>query len=369
MKKFREIFGAVLFFGIGSVLFVMISYMLRPITTDFGRQTFTGFYAEEEDSLDIVTLGGSAIFRYVNNLTLWEEFGWTSYNLGTPGQPLIVLENLVDEVKKTQNPKLMIVETRKFIIVEEKETVDNYEVSLRRVTDNMSYSMNRISLINKVVPNVEERLTHYFDIGFYHDNWETVNMGSIKEMTNKQYSKTKGWKNILLEKPKDRPANEGITEEEPISGYAEELLIDFMNKCREENIQVLFVATPWQISKDGQMKNNYLGRIIEENGFQFVDCNLYYDEMGLDFQTDFYNKKHTNVWGAQKVTRFLGNYIAEHYSIETTHSDKVAEQWDNAVKANNENVEKKKEIRAMKLAGANAVDVTSPDEEKETEEK
>lgn len=369
MKKFRKIFGAVLFFAIGIVIFVLISYTLRPITTDFGRRTFTGFYAEEKDSLDIVSLGSSAVYRYVHNPTLWEEFGWTSYNLGTPGQPLIVLEGLVDEIKKTQKPKLIIVETRKFTIVKEHETTENYEVNLRRVTDNMSYSMNRISLINKVVPDVEDRLTHYFDIGFYHDNWETVNMGSIKKMTNKHYSNQKGWGNILTEKPMARPNNENIEEEMPISQYAEDVLISFMNKCKEENIEVLFLATPWQINDEKQKKNNYLARIIEENGFRFLDCNLYFDEIGLNFDTDFYNKRHTNVWGAEKVTRFLGNYIAEHYSIETSHSDKIVEQWNNAVKANNENVEKKKEIRAMKLAGANALDVTSPDEEKETEEK
>lgn len=352
MKKIRKIFGVVLFFGIGIVLFTMVSYMLRPTDKDFGRQAVTGFYAEEKNSLDIVTLGSSAVYRYVNNPLLWDEFGWTSYNFGTPGQPIIVLENLVDEIEKTQSPKLIIVETRKFVMVEEQETVEDYEVNLRRVTDNMKYSWNRISLINKMVPDVKDRLTYYFDICYYHDNWEKLDMKAAKYITNENYTSTKNWVNILAEKPMKRPDNEKITEEEPISQYAEEQLIRLMKKCKEEDIQVLFLATPWKVNAKAQRKNNYLARVIQENGFQFLDCNLYYDEIGLNFDTDFYNQKHTNVWGAQKVTRFLGNYIAEKFPFETTHSENTIKLWNKTVKDNNANIEKKKENRANKLAEA-----------------
>ena len=66
MKKFRKIFGAVLFFAIGIVIFVLISDTLRPITTDFGRRTFTGFYAEEKDSLSGQVLpAGRSRFYYL----------------------------------------------------------------------------------------------------------------------------------------------------------------------------------------------------------------------------------------------------------------------------------------------------------------
>ena len=51
------------------------TYVLRPLDRDFFRTKLTGFYAEEDESLDIVGLGSSALYRYVNAPLLWGTAG------------------------------------------------------------------------------------------------------------------------------------------------------------------------------------------------------------------------------------------------------------------------------------------------------
>lgn len=323
MKIIKKILGTVIFLGIGMILFAAVSYLLRPIE-NFSREKVTGFYAEEKDSLDIVTIGSSAIYRYFNNPYFWSEFGLTSYNLATPAQSSFVVENLIEEVQKTQSPQLIIVETRRFLFSD--DTNQNKE-RLVIVYNNMKYSWNRVKLINSLLDTWPERINAYFDIVTYHDNWEQLTYEDLKYIDNEDAHELKGWKNINKVKEVKTPGIDMSGTSIPISETSEEVLVQLMEKCKEENIEILFVATPWKIDAERQLKNKYLSELIEENGFQFLDCNLYLDEIGLDFSKDFYNNKHTNMIGAEKVTEFLGNYILENYDINFGHSEEVNADW------------------------------------------
>lgn len=338
MKIFKRILGVGVFLGIGILLFQAISYMLRPVSSDFYRADFAGFYGEEKDSLDIVGIGGSALDRYLNNPVLWEEYGVTSYNMTTASQSCFLMEDLIDEVEKTQSPKLYVIETRKFVQAESRDLNSD---KFCFVIDNMNYSWNRIEMINSMTDDWSERINFYFDIIAYHDSWEDFGSENLEYIDNAVFQEKKGWGNIRKVKKIKEPKMLSLTEEDavPISDVSEKAIISLMEKCKKENIPVLFVTTPWKIDADSQKKNLYLSQLIEEYGFEFLDCNLYMEEMGLDFATDFYNSKHTNVFGAEKVTRFIGDYIKENYIIDTQHSEKVVNQWDHAITIYHENIE------------------------------
>ena len=341
MKKTKKIAGLILFLGMGFVMFIMISYILRPRIDGSDRKYFTGFYEAEKDSLDIVTLGSSAIYRYFDNPVLWEEYGLTSYNLSTAAQPIQVLENLVDEVHKTQSPQLFIVEIRQFLTEEDEETDEEInEVALRRVADNMNYSWNRISLINKTIKDWSKRVTYYFDIAYYHDNWETLDEEALDFVDNKEAPKLNGWRNIFTINEVNLPENKEIRELKQISNTSEEVLLSFLEKCKKEKIKVLFVASPWGLTEDEMKQNNYIAAILEENGFDFVDCNLLYEEIGLDSTKDFYNRRHTNVGGAEKFTKYLAQYIQDNYHLKTSHTDSAIEKWNQILEYNKSSMKK-----------------------------
>lgn len=338
MKTVKRVLGTGVFLGIGLLMFVAVSYMLRPVKVktkvdNFYRVGFTGFYEEEKNSLDIVSFGASGLSYFMDNPMLWDEFQLTAYNLGTSNQSCFILEHMIDEVEKTQSPQLYIVETRKFLFAEEKSY---NKKSFPYVIDNMKYSWNRIKLINYLTDDWEERLNYYFDIISYHDSWEDFSSKNLEYLDNEIENETKGWKTQKKIKKMKLPQVLPVAEEDAVAipTAAEAALVSLMEKCKKENIQVLFLATPWKIDKESQQKNKYIEGLVEEAGFQFLDCNQYIEEIGLDGDTDFWDRKHTNVIGAEKVTRFVGNYIQENYELSTEHSEEVIVAW-NQIAAEN----------------------------------
>ena len=49
--------------------------------------------------------------------------------------------------------------------------------------------------------------------------------------------------------------------------------------------------------------------------------------MNVDFDTDFYNYLHMNIYGAEKYTKFLSEYIKENYNLEDRRKDKNYSEW------------------------------------------
>ena len=207
------------------------------------------------------------------------------------------------------------------------------------VHDNMNYSWNRIELINRLLDTWQERINAYFDIIVYHNNWENLTLDNFRYIVNKKEDSLKGWRNIKTIKNIKEPVIDSGEEMLPISEDAEQALIQFMEKCKKENIPVLFVATPWRIKKENQKKNRYFEALVEEYDFPFLDCNQYIEEIGLDFSKDFYNFNHTNMLGAEKVTKFIGNYIQENYQFSVSHSEEVIESWNKAASKNQMNAD------------------------------
>lgn len=327
MKGWRLVTARIVFFAIGFLLFGAFSYILRPVDPVFFREKFTGFYGEEKDSLNVISIGGSSVYRYINSPRLWENYGITSYNLSTPGQSIYVIENLMEEALKTQSPDLFIIETRKFVRTADGDAPEN---RLRLVTDNMKFSLNRLDLINNTVPDLKDRVSYYFDIINYHSNWEHISREAISYAGNETKAFMKGWSNVSAHQAIKKKDYSRLMETAPISQEAEKALISLLEYCRGKNLPVLFVAMPYEITKRHTRKNNYMAPIIESYGYTFLDCNNYYDEIGLDFSSDFYNTYHTNAKGALKCTDFIGNYITEHFNMKPVNQPKVKEEWEKA---------------------------------------
>lgn len=330
-KKTKKIVFIVSFILAAVLLLIPLSYMLRPVSDENKefRNRMIGFYAEEDNSLNIVSMGSSAIFRYVNNIVLWKEYGLTSYNFCSPNQTPYALEYLIDEVDKTQSPDIYIVDVRQFLINGTKEQKD---VKLRQMIDNMKYSWNRCKLINKCVPNWSDRISYYFDIIMYHDNWEQLSKDSWEYADNEKESNMKGWSVITAINEMDSVGEIDEVNELPIEEDAETELRYLLDLWSKNNKEVVFVLTPWIIDEENQQKSNYVKRIVEEAGFRYWDGNLYQKEMNFDYSKDFYNDRHVNAVGSEKFAKVFGEYLTQEFQFTKIEKESVVESWEKAEK-------------------------------------
>lgn len=202
----------------------------------------------------------------------------------------------------------------------------------RGVTDNMKYSWNRIKVINAMVEDVSERYTYYFDIFKYHSNWKTMVLP--EQLACFRYEKPDDQKGYVMTDevgPCEAVDTSGITERLPMPEYQEECLEKLLDYLEENELQALFILSPTVMEEEKQKMYNYMGDIISGRGYEFLNMNDYYGEIGLDFAVDFSDYGgHVNALGAEKCTAFLSGYLVENYGIKDRRGGKGCESWDAA---------------------------------------
>ena len=72
----------------------------------------------------------------------------------------------------------------------------------------------------------------------------------------------------------------------------------------------------------------------------FIDCNLHLDEMNFDWMHDTPDcGDHLNVFGAEKVSRYLGKYLKDNYNIPDRRKDGDYASWFDASQKYHQNIE------------------------------
>ena len=144
-------------------------------------------------------------------------------------------------------------------------------------------------------------------------------------------NRTQGFQasNVTLTQAPQEPGMFFDTVREMPKARVQELqnILDF---CDTLDADVLFVASPFSTNKEAMGRLNHAGQIITERGYPFLNCNNQeiVDEMGIDWQTDYYNKNHTNYLGAEKYTDYLSTYLKGHYNLPDRRGDSKYAAWE-----------------------------------------
>ena len=337
MKNIKRLVIVIFFFGAVFALMIPLSYALRPMNkANIGtRKRIVGFYAEPENSMDIVVVGNSGMYQYVNNPYLWKKTGLTSYNFAFSGNNVFFYEGLIDEALKTQSPELIIVDARKFVLTKAYETdpdtgekyYDFDAIRAQRVYDNIKYSSIRLDMINTVYSDPIDRIVHYFDIISYHENWEKLDAKQWEYADNEKQHWLKGFPIVPNIDPMPEIDVSQVNEKLPLTDASEEVLRSLMEKCKNEGIELLFLSGPWIISEEEQARSNYMKDLVEEFGYQYLDMNPLVEEVGIDESKDFYDDKHVNVIGSEKVTDYLAKFLVDNYEFDAQHDEAIVDSW------------------------------------------
>lgn len=315
---------------VAGFLFILrtVTYIVR--TSGDVKDRFAGFYAEEENTVDMIMVGSSPVYPYYSAPKLYGEEGIAAYPLSTNNQRPRAIKYLLKEAQKTQDPSLFAIELRMFTMPDEEW--EDTMVFTRGVTDNMKYSWNRIEAINALVSDKSERYTYYFDIFKYHSNWKMLVLPS--QLACWRYEKEHPMKGLEIKYgvgPAEWTDYSGETGTLAPAAEQLEVLSDLLSWIEDSGKDALFLISPYVMSKEDRQKFNYIIPIIEEAGYEVLDFNCHVEEIGLDFGTDFYDYgSHVNALGEEKCTAFLGAYLSENYDLPDRRGQKGYESWDSA---------------------------------------
>ncbi len=323
-------------------LFLFLQHYCFRFYSDVVIRT-EGFYNEQKNSLDVVLFGTSEVYNDFSSVKAYEEYNFTSYPIGSPNFSSQLSIYQIKEILYYQNPAVIVVDVDQFLLNEDTYYVDDSR--LRYMTDNIPLSKEKIDLINNYAKD-DELISYYFPFIKYHGTHDYGScLDECKTILNIQFndgSYLKGnYTSPRIYKSKTLDINEKSLKPKKLYGKCEEDLINIINYCNE-NIdgRLLFVRFPHLIEDEKKFdyacKAVRVGEIVKENGCNFINCDLNWDEIGLDKNMSFYDNDHLNVFGQEKFTSYLGEFIKENYIIENkVLSEECKNNWDESVKYTN----------------------------------
>ncbi len=328
------------------------------------EKVFQTFYLEKENTLDGIYIGSSSAYRFWIPPYAYENTGMTVSNLGTGSQPVVLQKYIITEALKTQPGMKVIVIDIRSMLNDDKRLK---EADIRRVTDSFPLmdpwyrpSRNRIQAINAALDYFESqnaaieytRGYYYFPFLKYHNRWQS-DIG-FKDLTGLKYkNRFKGFvftaSGSLSVKKLEKPDYTGVIAD-GIDPVKEKVLKDLIDYCKRLDQKVIFVSAPYQISEEEQEQLNACSKMIRQAGFTILNFNTAetVDALGLDWQSDFMDRKHVNVYGAMKYTEYIMNYLQAQIELTDHRGDDTFQSWNRSAERFHEKLER---LEAMKEEG------------------
>lgn len=280
--------------------------------------SLNSYYELEEDIVDVVFLGSSHCYCSVNHSILWDEHGISSFSLAISGQDLASTYHCLVESLKTQSPEVVMIEMYGSVFQGYQDTGNLY-----RNTLSLKPSKNAYNAVKSMVEEGTE-WDYLLKWPIVHTRYAELKKQDFQKNTIPYVGYTSDFEtNSILEiVPYTGEPAETLWEE---SEYWIQKMIDF---AKESQTNICFFIAPYSAPDYEQMRIKRAEQIAKANNIPFVNMIDISEDLGMDVENDFMDWMHTNVYGAEKVTNYLGEYLKQNYELENHYGDPKYELWD-----------------------------------------
>lgn len=321
----RRILAVVVFITLFFVIYSKVSWVLQnKVREDDAMKTF---YKYPKNTYDVVFVGTSHVYYGIYPMQIWNEYGFTSYDLASPAQSMACSYYLIKDVIRYQHPKVIVLDTY-YLVYNRYAKNDGH---LHEVTDAMPlFSPNRLELIRDIVPKVKGNETvwsFYANIALYHSRWEELSAEDFyrKDLCLRGAHISKKVKKI----PKYNVSEERKPELPKASFQYLEKIVQY---CKDKDTELLLITIPYSMkSLESTQKHlanfNTLKDYAAEQEVPYLNLFKKEEEMEFDYEHDFKEYQHVNCYGAAKITSYLGEYLKQNYDITDHRSEGSYESW------------------------------------------
>ena len=309
--------AAVVCFGL---IFCCLQPFFIPKFIDYNAETTVlvgNFRQLEENSLDVLFLGSSQLFRSVDTQRLYDAYGISAYNYGASGQSMSITPYYFKEALKTQSPKLVAVEVgcifNKNSELTEREIAWNYAPT--------PLTKEKLASLEQVFGSKSKACLHaFFPLLVYHDRWRTLgepddgeNGHDIEYVFHPEHFSSlypRGFVGLDIVNRLEYDYDRSDSALKEIPEESRNAIESIAKECRERDIRLLFFKTPAPIWTRGESRA--VKQFMDAHTLDYIDLNAYAAEMALNENTDFSDEKHLNTSGAEKVTDFVAGMLPQY---------------------------------------------------------
>lgn len=283
--------------------------------------TMKGFYDLNKNSLDVLFIGSSSIYKSISPMEIWDEYGVSSYDYTIPSTRIYMEYYFLKDALRSQKPKVVFLDINT-AFYKKKET----EPARRKSFDYMNFSPVKVEMLNDDIFDYtfEDKVSILFPLLRYHDRFTRPNVYYYFE---DYHSITKGF---VLDKDYN-PINKKFSymhkeiSESVIPDDISKYLLKIVDLCKKNDIDLVLTALPDARSWNNNHSNTFKN-FASENGVKFLELNV--EDYDLDWDKDTGDQGiHTNVKGALKTSKYVGKYINDNYNFESHKNDKNYQSW------------------------------------------
>lgn len=311
-----------------------ITIMLNHLTLNRrseGCIQLADFYSLEKNQPDVLCIGSSHVYYGFNTCLMYDDYGIASFLLASPGQPVWISYGLLEEALKTQSPKLVVFDIGTLF-----QKGDDFGSSSWETLISMRPSLTKWNILKAVNRDGDflDMARAFFSFPYYHErvlslteeDYRNINRtryhGYRPEFTSISENELAKWEG------KAKPVSEKVL---PVSERTEEYLRKMMDLCREKEIALLFVNSPFaNQTEEKRETGNYVRNLAGEYDIPVLEGNDLTDEMQIVFEEDLLDASHLNYYGSVKYTDYLAKWIKENYSIPDRREDERYWEWEKA---------------------------------------
>lgn len=336
----KNVLKMVIFVLLFMILFCGLGVFLNPTGTImewFQSYTVTEFYKERNNSIDVLYVGNSCIYTGVSPMEVYKNTGITGYAFSTSGQRIVSSYYFIKEAFKYQKPKLVFLEIGEAFTGIDK----NDEMSIRRAIDSLKFSENKLEMIwdDDYKLSNYDKLSCIFPILRFHSRWNNLDESDLRKFVFKGNYTDKGYMLEKTTKKYNGKINRKLKKEK-IEDTEDEVDFDFIKipsevrakidkmieLCKENNSELIFIKLPEPIVWNEE-KHEIIKKYSQEKNVNFIDLN--YDEsIDINWQTDTQDEgNHLNLFGAEKVGKYLSDYLINNYHLIDHREDEKYKDW------------------------------------------
>ena len=338
----KKIILIILFPVILAATLFVISPIFVPKWTEQSDNHITqivrGYYAEKKNSLDVLFMGNSDMYRGVIPIELYEQYGIASYSYTSPGQRAWTGYYVLLDALRSQHPDIIV-----FNVDGLQFTNHSTQSCYRKSFDNMQMSLTKLKAI--MDPTFEfslsEKISYIFPVLKFHSRVTELTKDDLKNAYGYNSFAEKGYDMIVKVKgyKHDKEYMADKNQKYDIPENSVKYLNMIKEKCKEEGIILILTEIPSADSWD-KAKSDAFIKYAKDNDLTFLDFNLMLEDLNFDWMNDTCDRgDHLNIYGARKVTKYMGEYLTSNFKLPDRRKDKSYKDWNKQVEQYYKDVE------------------------------
>ena len=295
-----------------SLIIVFVLYYIGTIiVSKAGTSNFRQFYKEKEN-IDVLFIGPSTIYYVISPMYIWNKYGLVTYNRGTQSQTYALSYSLLEESLKKEKPSLIVLDISLLAILEHNKNINNAVMNqiaspLLRNQTRLLYNDN-ISALN-IFNLYHDRIFNLSKLDFFTESFYKGVLANPVFGFNSNLKDNDDGSNIELDK----------------------IVIEYTKKyiwlANKYNTDILFVCMPSLSNRKKYYREfSKLAYSLNVPYINYSEDNMS-SLIGIDYQKDFVDSFHINIYGGRKVMDHLIPYLIENYNIPNRKNDPKYASW------------------------------------------